>query len=266
MRTSHGSLTYITAGLLSFLLFMLITLPAYWADWLLQRAGQDMVRIQDPAGTLWNGAGNLVVRSLGQPVMQSKIAWSIQPLWLFTAKLGVRVTSRDSSTPLNATLRLGYRHLSIRDVDATLPAGVISVVNPAVGLVAPTGRLQLISEQATLTPAGLDGNLQLTWLGAGTTMSGLSELGDYRLVVTGRGATAELRADTLRGDVGVAAQGEWQTQGAGPLALTGSITPGNREQALSPVFTMMNIRNINGQYQWAVNSRFPVARIFGMTP
>ena len=266
MRTSHRSLAYISAGLLSFLLFLFITLPAYWVDWLLQRAGQDLVRIQDPTGTLWNGAGILVVRSLGQPVMQSKIAWSIQPLWLFTGRLGVRITSRDNSTPLNATLRLGYRHLSIRDVDATLPAGVASVVYPAVSLVAPTGRLQLTSEQATLTPAGLDGNLQLSWLGAGTTMNGLSERGDYRLVVTGRGATAELKVDTLRGDVGVTAQGEWQTQGAGPLTLTGSISPGNREQALSPVFTMMNIRNINGQYQWAVNSSFPVARIFGMTP
>ena len=266
MRISRRWLAYVAAGLLGFLLFMLISLPAYWVDWLLQRAGQDMVRIQEPTGTLWNGAGTLVVRSLGQPVLQSRIAWSIQPQWLFTGKLGVHITSRDSNTPLKATLRLGYRHLAIRDVDATLPAGAISVFNPAVSLVAPAGRLQLVSEQATLTPAGLDGNLQLTWLGAGASMSGLSELGDYRLVVTGRGATAELKIDTLRGDVGVAAQGEWQTQGAGPLALTGSIAPGSREQALSPVFTMMNIRNINGQYQWAVNSRFPVSRVFGMTP
>jgi len=266
MRESRRWLAYIAAGLFCFLVFLSVTLPAYWVDWLLQRASQDNVRIQEPTGTVWNGTGHLILRSLGQQVMQSKIAWSIQPLWLFTGKLGIRITARDSGAPLNATLRLGYRHLSIHAVDATLPAGAMSAFNPAVGFVAPTGRLQIISEQATLTPAGLDGNLQLTWLGAGAQMSGLSELGDYRLAVTGRGATVELRVDTLRGDVGVTAQGEWRTQDTGALTLTGGITPGNREQALRPLLTMLNVQNINGQYRWALNSHFSTAKLFGATP
>jgi len=49
--------------------------------------------------------------------------------------------------------------------------------------------------QATLTPSGLEGAVQLTWLGAGARMGGLSEAGDYRLLVNGRGATADLRIE-----------------------------------------------------------------------
>ena len=259
-------LAYLGAVLCGYVLFLLITLPAYWADWLVSRASHNAVRIQQPEGTLWGGSGNLVFQSVGQERMQTRIAWSIQPLWLFTGKLQARLSSRDAGSPLNATLRIGYRHFSISDVDAAVPASVLSAFNPAVDLVAPSGRLQITAQQATLTPAGLDGGLQLTWLGAGARMGGLNEVGDYRLVVNGRGPTAELRIETLRGDVGLTAQGEWQTQGEGLLRLTGNVTPGNREQNLRPLLTMLNIQNNNGQYNWTFINRIPAARFFGASP
>ena len=248
------------------MLFLLITLPAYWSDWLLSRVSRNAIGMQQTGGTLWNGTGNLVIRSAGQERLQTRIAWSIQPLWLFTGKLQARLSSRDANAPLNATLRIGYRHLSISDVDATIPVGVLSALNPAIDLVSPSGRLQITAPQATLTPAGLDGGGQLTWLDAGVRMGGLSEAGDYRLVVNGRGPAAELRIETLRGDVSVTAQGEWQTQGEGQLRLAGNIIPGNREQTLRPLLTMLNAKNNNGQYSWSVNSRFSPAQFFGATP
>lgn len=266
MRFSRRGTVYTAAGISCFLLFLFLTLPAYWVDRLAQRLSQDSVRIQDPAGTLWNGSGTLVVRNPGQELMRAKIAWAVQPWWLFTGKLGAAVTARDSATPLTASIRLGYRSLSLHAVDATVPAGAAAAFQPAVGLLAPSGRLHITSEQARLTPAGLEGGLQLTWLGAGARLSGLSELGDYRLVVTGQGASADLRVETLRGDVGITAQGSWQTQGEGLVQLSGSVAPGGREQTLRPLLAMLNAQNNNGQYSWTLNQRLPLARFFGATP
>jgi hypothetical protein len=133
-------------------------------------------------------------------------------------------------------------------------------------LVAPSGRLQITAKQATLTPAGLNGDIQLTWLDAGTRMGGLSEAGDYRLVINGRGATAGLSIETLRGDIGITGQGEWQAQDVGLLRLTGNVAPGSREQSLRPLLTMMNAQNNNGQYSWTFNGRFPLARILWAMP
>lgn len=259
-------LAYLGAILCGYVLFLLVTLPAYWADWLASRASHNAVRIQQSEGTLWNGTGNLVIQSAGRILMQDRIAWELQPLWLVTGKLQAHFSTRDSNLALNGTIRAGYRHLSAHDVDATLPVSVFGAFNPALDLVAPSGRLQITAQQATLTPAGLEGGVQLTWLGAGARMGGLGEAGDYRLVVNGRGPTAELRIETLRGDVGVTAQGEWQAQGEGLLRLTGSIAPGNREQALRPLLTMLNAQNNNGQYGWAFNGRFPLARILWAAP
>lgn len=259
-------LAYFGAILCGYFLFLLVTLPAYWADWLASRASLGAVRIQESAGTLWNGSGNLVIHSAGREHLQTRIAWEMQTLWLFTGKLQARLSSRNREPALNATIRAGYRHLSIQDVDTMLPVSVLNAFIPALDLFAPSGNLQITTQQATLTPAGLDGDMQLTWLGAGARMGGLSEAGDYRLVVNGRGSTAGLRIETLRGDIGITGQGEWQTQGEGLIRLTGNVNPGNREQALRPLLTMVNAQNNNGQYSWTVNGRFALARIFGTTP
>jgi general secretion pathway protein N len=259
-------LAYLGAGLCAYVLFALITLPAYWADWLLNRVSHNDVRILQSEGTLWNGSGNLVIQSAGQERMQTRIVWELQPLWLFTGKLQARLRSPDSNSPLNTTIRIGYHHLTLREVEATVPMSVLSAFNPAVELVAPSGRLQITAQQTTLTPAGLEGDAQLTWLGAGARMGGLSEIGDYRLVVNGRGATAELRVETLRGDVAVTAQGEWQAQGEGLLRLSGTVAPGGREQTLAPLLAMLNAQNNNGQYSWTLTSRFSPALLLGTTP
>lgn len=257
---------YFAALLCCYLLFLIISLPAYWADWLASRASHGAVRIQQSEGTLWNGSGTLVIQSAGQERMQTRIAWELQTLWLFAGKLQARLSSRSSEPALNATIRAGYHHLSIQDVDAALPLSILSAFLPAMDLVAPSGRLQITAKQATLTPTGLDGDIQLTWLDAGTRMGGLSNAGDYRLVVNGRGATAGLSIETLRGDIGVTGQGEWQAQGDGPIRLAGKIIPGTREQSLRPLLTLVSAQNNNGVYSWTVNSRFSLARIFGATP
>lgn len=264
-RTGRALVT-LGAGLSIYVLFLLVTLPAYWADWLLSRASHNSVRLQQPEGTLWDGGGNLIIQSAGQELLQTRIAWELQPLWLVTGKIQAHLRSRDSNPALNAIIRVGYRHVSVREVEATLPVSLLSAFNPAIDIVAPSGRLQITAPEATLTPSGLEGAIQLTWLDAGTRMGGLSEAGDYRLLVNGRGATADLRIETLRGEVGVTAQGEWQTQGEGLLRLTGNITPGNREQTLRPLLTMLNAQNNNGQYSWTLNSRFALGKLFGTAP
>lgn len=266
MRGVRRALVYVAAGIFCTLLFVVITLPAYWADWLLERVAPDTARIQNTTGSIWNGTGNLSVRSLGQELLQTRIAWSVQPWWLASGKLQLRVSGQDPATPIKATVRVGYRYLSMHAVDATLPASLAAALHPAVALVAPTGRVQIVTDETVLTPAGLLGRLQVTWLGAGAGMGGLNELGDYRLAVNGRGADAELRVETLRGDVGVSAQGQWLTQGEGLLRLSGNVVPGSREQNLRPLLAMANVQNNNGQYVWAVNDRLPLARVFGITP
>jgi general secretion pathway protein N len=254
---------YIAAALCCYVLFLLVTLPAYWADWLLNRVSHNAVRLQQSEGTLWNGAGNLVLQSAGQERLQNRIAWQLQPLWLFTGKLQAHLNSLDSSLPLNVTIRVGYHHLSVRDLEATLPMSLLSAFDPAIDLVAPSGRLQITSPQVSLTSSGMEGEAQLTWLGAGARMGGLSEIGDYRLVANGRGPSVDLRIETLRGEVAITGQGNWQWQGDGLLRLSGTLTPGSREQNLLPLLAMVNAQNNNGQYNWTLTRRLPPTLLFG---
>lgn len=255
---------YVFALLCCYFLFLFITLPAYWADWLVSRAGFGQMRILSTEGTLWNGKGTLVIHNISREQFQTRITWELHTLRLFTGKLQARLSSQSDSLTTNATIRAGYHHLSVHDVDTTLPLNMLSAFMPAMDLVAPSGSLKITTNEATLTPNGLDGDIQVTWLNAGTRMGGLSEAGDYRLVINGHGATSSLHIETLSGDIKVTGQGEWQTHGDGSFQLTGNINPGNREQSLRPLLAMLNTQNNNGQYSWSVNNRFPLAQRFGM--
>lgn len=266
MRAVRRALLYVTAGIFCLFLFVVITLPAYCVDSLLERVTPETVRIQNATGTIWNGAGDLSVRSLGQELLQTRIAWSVQPWWLAAGKLQLQVRGQDPDTPLQATVRVGYRYVSMHDVDATLPASLAATVHPAVALIAPTGHVQIVTDETTVTPAGLQGQFRITWLGAGAGMSGLNQLGDYRLAVNGQGPAADLRIETLQGDVAVNAQGQWQTQGEGLVRISGNVVPGKREQNLRPLLAMANAQNNNGQYAWTVNDRLPLTRVFGIKP
>lgn len=257
---------YLLLGLFCTLLFVIATLPAYWLDRALKHFFPDTLRIENASGTVWNGSGNLLVRNFGQDLMQTGITWSVQPLWLLAGKLQVKVAGPVNAPRLQATVRVGYRYLYVDNVDATLPASVAAVIHPAVSLVAPTGRVQIVSDKATLTPAGLEGQVNVNWLGAGAGMSGLAELGDYRFTANGRGALVGLQVETLRGEVGIKAQGQWQAVGDGLLNFSGTLTPGAREQNLRPLLTMANIQSNNGQYNFTLNNRFSLARVFGANP
>ena len=117
-------LAYLGAVLCGYALFLLITLPAYWVDWLVSRASHNAVRIQQPEGTLWGGSGNLVFQSVGQERMQTRIEWSIQPLWLFTGKLQARLSSRDDGKTAPAFSALPPSMAVVRPCNSIAPFSV----------------------------------------------------------------------------------------------------------------------------------------------
>jgi general secretion pathway protein N len=205
------------------------------------------------------------VRQSGPAALTSRIHWNFQPLALFTGRLQIDLQAR-GDLALQGQVAVGYRSIRFGNMQAELPATLIQAFYTPAALLSPTGTLRVSAAELELGGSGLAGEGKLVWLGAGGKFGGIGEVGDYRLVVNGRGPTAELRIDTLRGDIAVTAQGEWQAQGEGLLRLTGNITPGSREQTLRPLLAMLNAQNNNGQYSWSLNSRFSPAKFFGATP
>jgi len=263
MSTRRWSRTgFILAGVLCYALFLLVTLPASWMQSLLTRISRGAVTLDQTEGTFWSGTGNLVVRGAIQEPLQARLAWSLEPLWLFTGKLAVQVQAR-GDTELHATLRLGYRYLAVSNANATLSATKTAIFYAPVMLATPAGQLQVATDRLELDSGGLHGTLRLTWVDAGSSMAGLNKLGDYQMTVKGEGANAAIRVDTLRGDVDVTATGNWQAGGDGTLRLDGKVAPGSREQSLAPLLSAVNAQRSGDQYTFSASARIPVRGLLG---
>jgi len=84
----------------------------------------------------------------------------------------------------------------------------------------------------------------------------MTDLGDYRLMLTGQGAAIGLVADTQRGEVQLNGKGGWQLQDGG-FNVEGTLAPGSREGALTPLLTLLNARRTGNVYEFGIQTRIP---------
>lgn len=243
------------AGSLLYAVFLLATLPAAWlGDWLARQSRGQLV-LQAAQGSVWDGAGQLRIAGAGGEPLVVRLRWRVQPLWLVTGRLRAQLQAEDGLN-LRTGLDLGWRRLQLGNLEAELPAAAIPALFAPAALLAPSGRLRLTSDEFEWQAGSLHGELRIAWTGAGTSLGGAGELGDYLLVINGQGSTAALRLDTLRGEVRLAGQGSWQP-GDGRLQLDASLRPGTREAQLAPLLQMMQARHEGEEYRFSFDTRLP---------
>jgi len=236
-------------GLLSYLLFLVTAVPAYWLNSALMRNTNGSLQLLNTAGTIWSGSGTLATGAFN-----IRVAWEIQPLWLLLGKARIRISSLDPS-PLRTTLSVGYHQLVLEETEADLPASAITALYPPAGFFSPTGTVHLSTAAFEFKPQKVTGEVQMRWLGAGGRLGGAGELGDYQLTATGKNGAVQLRLQTLRGDVQVSGNGQWLPAADGSIRLDGTLNPGSREAQISPILPLINGRREGDHYAFTYVGR-----------
>jgi len=247
---------YVLTALLLYAVFLVVTMPATWMGTALTRLSGGAAGLQRATGSFWHGSGDLAVRTGAPQALQTHLSWSIQPYWLLAGRLQARLEA-SGDVDAHATIRLGYRSVDIRDCRGSFPAGTASAVYFPLTLASLTGRVQFSAERLAIDSGGAHGALEIKWLDAGSRMGGMADLGDYRLMLTGQGAAVSILADTQRSEVQLNAKGDWQIQGDGMLNVDGTLAPGSREAALTPLLTLLNARRSGNAYTFSVRTPLP---------
>lgn len=255
-RPRRHRIVYLLSALLFYVVFLIATIPANWMGAVLARLSGGAAGLQRTSGSFWHGSGELALRTGTPQSLRVRVSWSIQPYWLLAGKLQAQLES-SGDIDARATARLGYRSIDVRDCRGGFPLSTASAFYFPLTLAAPTGRIQFASEHLALESGGVHGALELKWLNAGSRMAGLTDLGDYRLMLTGQGTAVAILADTQRGEVQLNGKGEWQLQGNGALNLDGTLAAGSREAALTPLLTLLNARRTGSVYEFSVHTRIP---------
>ena len=231
--------------------------PAAWLAWGLNYYTHNTVRLDPLSGSLWHGKGRLVIyypQTVPHDFGQTE--WSINPFWLLTGGVQLTLQTNTPARQIKTTLGISKGSLSIKDTEAAFPATFVSQLYPPAALIGPQGQVRLRTSDLVFGQQTLEGNATLEWQGAGSSLSNVRPLGDYRLDITGAGKTANLKLTTLRGDLEFSGQGQWQLA-SGQLQLTGSATPRERAGELEPLLKLIGEDMGNSKRRLMLNSYLP---------
>ena len=252
---------YSVFGLIFYLLFLLATMPAGWFAWGLDRFTDHAVRLDPLEGSLWSGKGKLVVYyPQNVPNDFGDIEWRINPFWLFAGKIQLSCQAGAADGGSHATLRLGYKQIQFLNTDTKISAKSISTFYPAAGMISPQGQINLRTDKLTISREGADGTAILLWQDAGSALSPVKPLGDYRVELTGAGKSARLQLTTLRGALDLSGEGQWQIE-SGQVQLTGSANPRERAAELEPLLKFIGNDIGNGKRTMKIDALLPAIKL-----
>ena len=251
-------LLYVIFGLVFYLLFLVVEMPASWLAWGLNYYTHDTVRLDPLSGSLWHGKGRLVIyypQTVPHDFGQTE--WSINPFWLLTGRVQLTLQTNTPDRQIKTTLGLAKGSLSIKDTDAAFPATFVSQLYPPAALIGPQGQVRLRTSDLVFGQQNLEGSSTIEWQGAGSSLSNVQPLGDYRLEITGAGKTTGLKLTTLRGDLELTGEGQWQIAN-GQIKFSGSATPHGRILELDPLLNLFGKDQGGGRRLLTLNGQLPL--------
>mgnify|MGYP000442153245 CR=1 FL=1 len=250
-------LLYGIFGVVFYLLFLIIELPAAWFAWGLDRYTQGSVRIDPIAGSLWSGNGRLTIYYPSMtPHDLGQAKWGINPLWLVAGHVQVSLQTKHRDKKISTTVVLTRTSFRFKDTDVEFPAAFLGQLHAPLSLIGPQGSIKISATELLVMPEKMEGTAVLEWLNAGSSLSSVTPLGDYRLDITGADKVANLRLTTSRGDLELTGQGQWQLR-TGQLQINGNAQPRARAGELEPLLKIIGNDEGGGKRTLAINTRLP---------
>ncbi len=246
-------------ALLLYAVFLVATFPTAWVAGALAQATRGGWQLQYPDGSLWSGSARLTAAK-GAPRELGELRWSINPLWLVLGKVQLNLQLTGPQAQARGALRIGYRSLELKDVEAALPAELAATLYATAAFLDPKGQLRLRTASLAASTKGLDGQAQILWERAGVRMSGANPLGDYRLDVTGQGENAQLTLATVSGRLQLSGQGQWQTT-TGSLRFQGSAAAAQPDPQLNALLAMLGPDQGGGRRALNATLTLPVTAV-----
>jgi general secretion pathway protein N len=242
------------AGLLLLVLVAtyLVMLPATWMDALLQRASQGAFTMTATQGTLWRGEGSLqALLPSGEAVTLVPVRWHIVAAELLSLKLHLKAQSaRDDKPVLDVVLGQGEAYIQQAKLD--LPAALLGLLSPTLREASLSGQLALQVDELRIENSHAAGKAQAYWKGAGSSLSRIRPLGNYVLVMNGKGDGMDFNLSTMGGPLTLSGSGNW-IPGKAPDIRIMATPEESARQDLAPLLRMFGRETSPGTYQLIID-------------
>ncbi len=217
------------------------------APWLEQASG-GLWRLAAAEGSIWRGAGMLLVRSSGNGPWRNaqSIRWTVLGRELWLGRVAIDLALEQGALRLVAT----PEGLAAENFDATLPAGGIGALLPgALGRYDWTGILRAKGAKFACTWGArqCNGAAELLWNDMTVTEISGPPLGDYQLRLFGEGPTLRINLATLRGRMQLTGHGELAA--GGKLNFSGEAWTADGQESLNNLLGTLGRPAGGGKYR-----------------
>ncbi|HVL57705.1 MAG TPA: type II secretion system protein N [Burkholderiaceae bacterium] len=190
--------------------------PASFADRAVARISDGRLRLADTSGTVWRGAGRLVLSdpqdsaprtTLAGVVIPGAIRWQLSPRALLVGLLDARVEHESMRRPVLLTGRPGELRLSPASV--ALPPVQLDRLGSPWNTIRPTGALSVSWDNVLLRAGRFEGKALIELQQVASALTPVRPLGAYQIEVIGAGNQTQLRMITLNGPLRLQGSGTW---------------------------------------------------------
>jgi len=246
----------VAAGALLLLTAVAVKAPAALADRQLDALTKGRLRIADAAGTLWNGAGALVLLPNGARI---PVVWHLDAMPLLRSRLsGTLGHDSTQSAQSQSTFDVGSDDFAVRELAVALPAEALLRVSDAPAMVTGAGGMvELRSDAFTMHRGVFEGNFVVRWQGAslpGPQPELRLSLGDVRLDGIGSGGEIKGLLSNTGGDIEI--NGTLTLAGTGAAGLEARLKPragvdAERSKAIQAALSMIGAADASGGFRVA---------------
>ncbi|MFN3398642.1 MAG: type II secretion system protein N, partial [Sulfurimicrobium sp.] len=208
---------YWAGALLLYAAFLIATAPASLLFWAANSYFSPYaITAESSEGTLVaGGAQGIVLTARNQPVLQlGQASWSLNPLWLLAGKLSADLMLAGDGVKGHGKLILGPHSLRFQQASLSVPAALLSYVEPRLDMWPLKGILNIRSNEFLLQPDHYQGDGEITWEQAGTTLVEINPIGSYHATFSGTGKAIHIQVETQAGALELSGKGDW-SQAAG---------------------------------------------------
>jgi len=218
----------ILTGVVLYVVFLLVLAPAWLGVFLVDRASGGQAVLENPTGTIWRGSSNaLVLRAGGSRSLRvAGIRWSFAPARLLHGELAFAVSSTDPNITASGEFGFGLGgSTTAHAARLTMATAAIVPLVPILDFVQPAGTLHIETDDLKIGSSRFEGQAIAEWRSAGTKMSPVRPLGDYRINLNGAPDGMTYDVTTLNGPLRIDGKGSWSPSGVRKFAGTARADP-----------------------------------------
>lgn len=192
---------------------LLVTAPASLLDGIIQRISHQTLSLANCQGTIWHGSATpLLINGKNSSIALHTLHWSLKPQALLQGQIKAVMGWDDLEFKTPMQLTLSRNTLILTDVLLQIPAEVIGELSPFLKPAQFSGDLVIESPQLAYTGNHLQGNATARWNQAGSAMSAVHPLGNYRIDITAAQDNLRATLTTQGGALLLGGQGNWSMQ------------------------------------------------------